>query len=58
MPDSEAVQVLTRWQDSGGTWRVLVRSDTHVTVALLTCTEEEVERCTWPSDPRLLALLS
>ncbi|GGN85722.1 hypothetical protein GCM10010112_66460 [Actinoplanes lobatus] len=56
--DSEAVQVLTRWQDSGGTWRVLVRSDTHVTVALLTCTEEEVERCTWPSDPRLLALIS
>ncbi|MEV0901652.1 hypothetical protein [Actinoplanes sp. NPDC049802] len=58
MPNSDAVQALTRWQDSGGTWRILAQTDTHVTVALLTCTEEEVDRVIWPRDPDLSALLA
>jgi hypothetical protein len=36
---------LRRWEDAGGTWKVLGRSATDVVVALLTCDAgEEVDR--------------
>ncbi|WP_378029018.1 TetR/AcrR family transcriptional regulator [Actinoplanes sp. GCM10030250] len=55
---SPAVEVVRRWLDSGGFCRVVARGDTWVTVALLTCTEEEADRVTWPADPELLAFLA
>ncbi len=35
-PD-DPVARLTRWADAGGTWQVLTRGGTEITVALLTC---------------------
>ncbi|MEU4422479.1 hypothetical protein AB0F81_17765 [Actinoplanes sp. NPDC024001] len=58
MSTNPAIEVLDRWAESGGTWRVIARGETTVTVALLTCTGEEVDRAGWAADPVLLAYLS
>ncbi|WP_328471200.1 hypothetical protein OHA21_06625 [Actinoplanes sp. NBC_00393] len=58
MATPEPVTVLQRWADSGGTWQVLARGPATVTVALLTCTGEEADRVSWPTDPVLDAYLS
>lgn len=43
----DPVEVLERWELSGGTWRVLARSGSTVTVALYTCDGgEEMSRLT------------
>jgi hypothetical protein len=45
--DDSAVQVLRRWEGSGGVWRVLSRSPGRVHVVLLTCDAgEEMDRFT------------
>ena len=42
---SDALARLRRWEESGATWRVLVRTPDSVEVALLTCDAgEEVDR--------------
>lgn len=42
-----ADDVLRRWEEFGGTWRVLSRTPTHVTVSLCRCDGgEEVEQLT------------
>ncbi|GAA4605157.1 hypothetical protein BJY16_005274 [Actinoplanes octamycinicus] len=56
--DPSAIDALRRWADSGGHWRLIARSDATVTVALMTCTGEEMERSTWAAGPDLLAFLS
>jgi ribosomal protein S28E/S33 len=41
------IQVLSRWEASGGVWRVLSRSAARVQVVLLTCDAgEEMDRFT------------
>ncbi len=55
---SEDLQRVTRWQVSGGVWRVLARSDERVTVGLYRCDAgEEVDRFS-STDPALLAHLA
>ncbi|MBG0564523.1 hypothetical protein [Actinoplanes aureus] len=58
MATPEPVSVLQRWSDSGGTWRVIARGPATVTVALLTCTGEEVERVGLAAGPELLEYLA
>jgi hypothetical protein len=42
---SEALDRLRRWEDSGATWRILVRGSEDVEIALLTCDAgEQVDR--------------
>ncbi|RSM68463.1 hypothetical protein DMB66_13305 [Actinoplanes sp. ATCC 53533] len=42
---SDALARLRRWEESGATWRVLVRTPESVEIALLTCDAgEEVDR--------------
>jgi len=42
---SDALARLRRWEESGATWRVLVRTPESVELALLTCDAgEEVDR--------------
>ncbi len=54
----EAVAALRRWEDLGGTWEVLTRTPTRVTVALCRCDGgEEVDRLT-SGDPDLLRFLA
>ncbi|MBQ9056109.1 hypothetical protein [Rhodococcus sp. (in: high G+C Gram-positive bacteria)] len=54
MTEEQPVETLSRWSDSGATWRVLRRTSTSITVSLRRCDGgEEVERLT-PSDPDLL----
>lgn len=51
---SDALAHLRRWEDSGATWRVVVRTPDSVEIALLTCDAgEEVDRLR-SSDPALL----
>ena len=50
-----AIDVLRRWEDSGGVWRVLSRMPAGLVVSLRTCTAgEEVDRLV-SADPDLLA---
>ena len=50
-----SVARLRRWEESGATWRVLARSRTELTIALLTCDAgEEVDRF-HSSEPTLIA---
>lgn len=58
MPDGDdPVEVLRRWADSGGIWRVEHRDDAGIHLVLLTCTgDEEMGRLT-SADPRLLAFV-
>ena len=51
------VQVLRRWEGSGGVWRVLSRSPGHVNVVLLTCDAgEEMDRFN-STDPMVLEFI-
>ncbi len=44
-PRDDPAEALRRWEDSGGHWRVLRRSETAVVVGLFTCDGgEEMER--------------
>ncbi|MDG4664558.1 hypothetical protein [Mycobacterium sp. 236(2023)] len=55
--DVDRVAELRRWEDSGAVWRVIGRTATTVTVALLTCDGgEEVGRFT-SDEPHLLGFL-
>ena len=50
----DALARLRRWEESGATWRVLVRTPDSVEIALLTCDAgEEVDRLR-SADPALL----
>jgi hypothetical protein len=41
----DALARLRRWEESGATWRVIVRTDQDVEIALLTCDAgEEMDR--------------
>jgi hypothetical protein len=40
--DDDALPVLRRWEESGGTWRVVVRTPTRLVLDLLTCDAGEV----------------
>ena len=54
----DLIAVLTRWQDAGAIWQVVVHSGSRATVALLRCDGgEEVERLTTahPGTLRFLA---
>ena len=42
MDSAEALAVLRRWEDSGGTWRVAVRRPGRLELDLLTCDAGEV----------------
>lgn len=54
-PGDSPVEVLRRWEESGAGWRVLSRTPTRVTIALLTCDGgEEVHRLS-SEEPDLLA---
>jgi hypothetical protein len=51
---SEALDRLRRWEDSGATWRVLVRTPESVEIALLSCDAgEEMDRLR-TADPAVL----
>jgi hypothetical protein len=53
----DPIQVLTRWESFGGTWRVLRRTDEDVTISMRRCDGgEQVEELT-SADPTLLAWL-
>jgi hypothetical protein len=55
---ADLVAVLRRWEESGATWRVLLRRRGEVTVALCRCDDgEEVDRLT-SADPELTAYLA
>ncbi|KWX56587.1 hypothetical protein [Mycobacterium sp. NAZ190054] len=55
--DHDRVAELQRWVDAGAVWRVIGRTASEATVALLRCDGgEEAGRFT-SSDPRLLAFL-
>ncbi|CAM4067523.1 MULTISPECIES: hypothetical protein [Tsukamurella] len=47
------LEELRRWEDSGGTWRVLRRGDDAVTVALLRCDGGEIVDRLESADPAL-----
>jgi hypothetical protein len=52
---SDALERLRRWEESGATWRILVRTPDDVEIALLTCDAgEEVDRIR-TADPAVLA---
>jgi hypothetical protein len=49
---------LTRWTDAGGTWRLLERGRSRVTVALLTCDGgQEMDRIV-SEEPALVELVT
>ena len=51
---SEALDRLRRWEESGATWRVLVRTPESVEIALLSCDAgEEMDRLR-TADPAVL----
>jgi hypothetical protein len=51
---SEALDRLRRWEESGATWRVLVRTPDSVEIALLSCDAgEEMDRLR-TADPAVL----
>ena len=51
---SDALERLRRWEQSGATWRIVVRTPDAVEIALLTCDAgEEVDRLR-TSDPAVL----
>ena len=55
---TDPVGVLRRWEEHGGVWRVVARTDSGVTVSLLRCDGgEEMERLV-SDDPDLLAFVS
>lgn len=55
---SDGVELLRRWEGSGGRWRVLSRTRAEVLIAMLTCdTGEEVDRL-HSTDPAVLAYIN
>ncbi len=51
---SSTVRVLRRWEESGGSWRVISRSAGRMEISLLTCDAgSEMDRLT-SGDPELL----
>ncbi|GAA1799695.1 hypothetical protein HC028_16530 [Planosporangium flavigriseum] len=51
------VEIVRRWQESGAVWRVVSRTPSGVSIALLTCDGgEEVHRLV-SSDPDLIAFI-
>jgi hypothetical protein len=40
--DADPLTLLRRWEDSGGTWRAVVRAPERLVVELLTCDAGEV----------------
>jgi hypothetical protein len=53
----DPLEALRRWQDSGGTWRVVARGAGGLDIVLLTCTgDEEMGRIT-SADPELAAFV-
>jgi hypothetical protein len=57
MSAEDPVGVLTRWESFGGTWRVVQRTDTGVTISMRRCDGgEQVQELT-SHDPQLLAWL-
>jgi hypothetical protein len=51
------VEILRRWQESGAVWRVVSRTPSGISIALMTCDGgEEVHRLT-SADPELLAFI-
>lgn len=55
---TDLVDALTRWETSGGHWRVLADTDAGLTVGLYTCDGgEEMERLTAVPDPAVRAFL-
>jgi hypothetical protein len=51
------VEIVRRWQESGAMWRVVSRTSSGISIALMTCDGgEEVHRLT-SSDPELLAFV-
>jgi hypothetical protein len=52
------IDVLRRWQDSGGTWRVTARGPDGVELDLLTCTGDEVMGRLVSADGDLLAFVA
>jgi hypothetical protein len=52
--NDDALAALRRWEESGATWRVVVRTPEDVEIALLTCDAgEEAERLR-SADPAVL----
>jgi hypothetical protein len=57
MREVDPVEILRRWEQFGGTWRVVAQRDAAVTVSLCRCDGgEEVERLT-SADPALVRWL-
>ncbi len=57
MSDEDPVDKLVRWEDFGGTWRVVRRTAAGVTISMRRCDGgEQVEELT-SDDPGLLAWL-
>lgn len=56
-PSDDPVERLLRWERTGGTWRVMARSEASgISVALDSCDGEEMERLT-SADPRVASLV-
>jgi hypothetical protein len=56
---TDLVDALTRWEASGGHWRVLADADAQITLGLYTCDGgEEMERVTGEPDPAVRAFLA
>lgn len=57
MAESDAVGRVSRWVGAGGSWQVVSRAETRVTIALCTCDRgEEMARFT-SGDAKLLELI-
>lgn len=55
----DLVERLTRWESSGGHWRVLADTGEHLTIALVTCDGgEEMERVCGAPDAAVRAYLA
>ena len=55
MPE-DPVEVLTRWEDHGATWRIEELTDDHAVVLMCTCYGEPVDRIE-SRDPALVDFL-
>ena len=58
MTESDPVDVVRRWEDFGGTWRIVSQDGASVVVSLCRCDGgEEVQRLSF-ADPALLTWLN
>lgn len=53
--EQDPLEILRRWEDSGGTWRLVHDDDEVVFVELLTCSGSEVMGHICTDDPGVLA---